>query len=78
MLLVRNDESEYGAHYVRLQRHGPAHINDRHRRIVCAMAKAIRDGIPGVQIRDDERVLRICSGITTSEGALKRRNSIRE
>jgi hypothetical protein len=48
-------------------------ITMRNRRIADAVAKAVREGIKGVVIRDDEQVKKICAEITTKEeGALKR------
>jgi hypothetical protein len=37
-----------------------------------AVNAAVREGIKGVHIRDDERVSKICASITSDEGALKR------
>jgi hypothetical protein len=47
-------------------------MHKRHRAIVAAVAAAIRKGIKGVHIRDDERIKNICAAITDEEGGLKR------
>jgi hypothetical protein len=44
----------------------------RHGRICDAVAKAIKEGIKGVVIRDDEQVKKICAKLSNEEGALKR------
>jgi hypothetical protein len=48
----------------------------RHRRICDTVAKAIKEGIKGVVIRDDVQVKKICEEISTAEGGLKRPDSI--
>jgi hypothetical protein len=47
-------------------------MNKRHRAICDAVAAAVREGVSGVHIRDDEQIGKICAEITTEEGALKR------
>jgi hypothetical protein len=55
-----------------LNGHGFRYMNKRHRAIVDAVAAAVREGIKGVHIREDERIGRICAEMTDDEGALKR------
>jgi hypothetical protein len=47
-------------------------MSKRHRAIVDAVKAAVREGIKGVHIRDDERVSKICASITSDDGALRR------
>jgi hypothetical protein len=53
-------------------------INARHRAIVNAVAKAVREGIKGVVIRDDERIKKFCQHLTQETGALLRPDLVYE
>jgi hypothetical protein len=53
---------------------GIKRIVEVHGRIICSVAKAIREGIPNMEIMDEKRVSKICSGIQAAEGGLKRSN----
>jgi hypothetical protein len=37
-----------------------------------AVQKAIKEGIPGVEIKKDKRIREICANISTEDGSLKR------
>jgi hypothetical protein len=51
---------------------GWRYISKRHRAICDVVAAAVREGIKGVNILDDELVKNIYEEITDEEGALKR------